>query len=250
LPAQKLGLAFVPGVEISVTWPGPQQSKSTTKPPRDTTIHIVGLGIDIDNPILQAGLKSIRDGRISRARIMADDFKSIGIQDMLEGALSYCDNPEMIGRTHFARHLVALGYASDVSQVFNRFLTFGKLGYVAHQWASLDDAIAWIHAAGGAVVLAHPGRYKITSEDVEALVAEFKAKGGDAIEVVTGSHTREQYQTFARFARKYALDASRGADFHSLGESPFKPGELPALQADLTPVWRGAFQARLHAKLG
>jgi hypothetical protein len=127
--------------------------------------------------------------------------------------------------------------------VFNRFLTYGKLGYVSHEWASLGDAIHWIHAAGGAVVLAHPGRYKISLEDVEALIAEFKAKGGDAIEVITGSHTREQYQTFARLARKYALDASRGADFHSLGESPFRPGELPTLHSDLIPVWRGAYQA-------
>jgi 3',5'-nucleoside bisphosphate phosphatase len=92
-------------------------------------------------------------------------------------------------------------------------------------------------------VLAHPGRYKIASDEVEALIAEFKAIGGDAIEVVTGSHSREQYKTFSQLARKYSLEASRGADFHSIGESPYKPGELPTLNESLTPVWRGKHQA-------
>jgi 3',5'-nucleoside bisphosphate phosphatase len=240
--AQGKGLKFVPGVEISVSWPGKAVGQSAGKPSRDQTIHIVGLGVDENNAQLSTSLQDIRTGRMERARRMADQFKAIGIHDMLEGALKFSDNPDMIARTHFARYLVERGVVREVGQAFGRFMTYGKLGYVEHEWASLSDALAWIKAAGGVAVLAHPGRYKIMPEELEALIAQFKTLGGDAIEVVTGSHSPEQYKVFSKLARKYSLEASRGADFHSIGESPYKPGELPPLDASLTPVWRGVRQ--------
>lgn len=218
------GIGFVPGVEISVTW-------------EDSTIHIVGLNIDATNPALVAGLASIRNGRISRGREMAKDFDALGIAGTFEGAWALAENKEMLGRTHFARYLVEKGVVPDVSRAFDRFLVKGRPGYVAHEWAKLGDAVAWIRGAGGIAVIAHPGRYKITHEAMRRLIAEFIAAGGEAIEVVTGSHTTDQYRQYARLAREFNLLASRGADFHGLGESPHRPGTLPPLPADLTPVW-------------
>lgn len=233
IAASHAGIAFVPGVEISVTW-------------RGHTIHIVGLGIDAANPVLMAGLASIRSGRIDRAKLMGNDFAKMGLPGVFEGAMSEAPRPEMIGRTHFARHLVKRGVVKDMGAAFSRFLTTGKVGYVEHDWASLENALRWIAEAGGVPVLAHPGRYKMTSEALTALVRDFKMLGGIAIEVVTGSHTPQQFGIFSRMAREYGFEASRGADFHAVGESPYLPGTLPPLPESLTPVWH-RWPALTHA---
>lgn len=228
LPARQAavehGITLVNGVEISVTW-------------RKRTIHIVGLHVDPAHTQLLAGLAAIREGRKLRAERMAESLDKAGIPGSLEGAYRYVDNVEIIGRTHFARFLVHAGYAKDVRTVFRHYLVAGKPGYVPHEWAALDDAVGWIVAAGGMAVLAHPGRYDLGRQLMPELIAEFKAAGGVALEVVTGSHTPDQYGLFARYAREFDLLASRGSDFHGPGESYVEPGALPPLPADVTPIW-------------
>ncbi len=231
--AARAGLRLIPGVEISVTWK-PEGSH--------TTLHIVGLNIDETSPALCAGLQSIRNGRRARAARMAADFDRIGLTGTLEGAYRFAENPDMIGRTHFARFLVEQKIVKDMAGAFQRYLVRGKPGYAAHEWAPLPDAVAWIKAAGGIPVIAHPGRYKISLAQTRELFAEFKALGGQAIEVITGSHTRQHFVEYARFAREFGFLASRGADYHGPGESAFAPGKLPPLPAGLTPVW-SAFAA-------
>ncbi len=222
--ARAAGVRLVPGVEISITW-------------GDTAIHIVGLGIDPENATLAANLDHVRSGRARRAERIAAEFDGLGIAGSLEGAYANAENPDLIGRTHFARFLVQRGIAPDVASVFRRYLARGKPGYVAHQWAELDDAVAWIRASGGRAVVAHPGRYKLGRAELRRFLAEFKAAGGEGIEVVTGSHSPEQYGEFARLAREFELLASRGSDFHGPEESIADLGRLPPLPAELTPVW-------------
>jgi hypothetical protein len=152
--------------------------------------------------------------------------------------MARAENPEIVSRTHFARFLVERGHARDVRAVFHHFLVQGKPGYVPHEWAALGDAVAWIRAAGGTAVIAHPGRYKLSRPEVRELIAEFMRCGGAGIEVVTGSHTPEQYAEFAALARELGLLASRGSDFHGPGESKVDLGSLPQLPGDLQPVWR------------
>jgi predicted metal-dependent phosphoesterase TrpH len=108
---------------------------------------------------------------------------------------------------------------------------------VAHRWASLGDAVSWITQAQGVAVLAHPGRYAFTTTEEYALFTEFKAHGGQAVEVVTGSHTPQEYIKYAETANEFALAASRGSDFHSPEESHTDLGQLPYLPGQLTPVW-------------
>lgn len=222
--AEGLGLRFVAGVEISVTWAG-------------KTVHIVGLGIDENHPVLTGGLESVRGGRLRRGREIADQLDSAGIPGAFEGALRYAGNPDMIGRTHFARYIVETGVRDSVTEVFRDFLVEGKPGFVPHRWATLDDAVSWILAAGGRAVIAHPGRYPFDDMRLGALVDHFLQLGGEGIEVVTGSHTPDQYDTFARLARHSGLLASRGSDFHGPAESRVDLGTLPPLPAGLTPVW-------------
>jgi len=218
------GMRFIDGVEISVTW-------------RGSTIHIVGLRIDPANETLVAGLERVRGGRIERARQMARELEEAGIAGAFEGAMRHAENPQMIARTHFARFLAEAGVVADLREAFRRFLVPGKPGYVPHQWAALADAVGWIVAAGGQAVLAHPGRYGLSAGAMEALLAEFRAAGGEALEVVTGSHSPEQMRHFGALAAHHQFAASRGSDFHGPEEGA-EFGSLPALDPSLRPVWR------------
>ncbi|MFZ4758841.1 MAG: 3',5'-nucleoside bisphosphate phosphatase [Burkholderiaceae bacterium] len=222
--ARQLGMAFVPGVEVSVTWAG-------------DTIHIVGLRIDFRDPALLAGLERTRMGRDGRAQEIAEDLAKAGVPDAYEGALRYAGNPELISRSHFARYIVETGTCETVDEVFRRFLVEGKPGYVAHRWAKLSEAVAWIRAAGGTAVLAHPGRYRLSDMCLDELITEFRDVGGEAIEVMSGSHTPDQYGEFAAIAQRFGLKASRGSDFHGPGESRHDLGSMPALPKQLRPVW-------------
>ncbi len=222
--AKEAGLPFMAGVEISITWAG-------------KTVHIVGLGIDETNATLRAGLDSVRNGRLVRGREIAAQLEQAGIPGAFEGAMQYADNPEMLGRTHFARFLVDAGVKPTVSAVFDNYLVEGKPGFVPHRWATLEEAVSWIRAAGGRAVIAHPGRYPFTDLQLWAMIDRFRELGGEGIEVVTGSHTPDQYQTFANVARRSGLLASRGSDFHGPGESRIDLGALPPLPSGLTPVW-------------
>jgi predicted metal-dependent phosphoesterase TrpH len=218
------GMQFVNGVEISVTW-------------RGSTVHIVGLRIDPENEGLAANLATVRGGRLERARAMAADLRTAGIEGAYEGALERAENREMVSRTHFARYLADIGAVADTKDAFKRFLVPGKPGYVPHQWAVLADAVRWIRAAGGQAVLAHPGRYGLSAGAMDALLQEFRAAGGEAIEVVTGSHSPDQYALFAALAAQYDFAASRGSDFHGPQEGA-EFGTLPPLDPALRPVWR------------
>jgi hypothetical protein len=223
--AQALGVRLVRGVEISVTW-------------QDSTVHIVGLDVDPDEPALQAGLASIRAGRAGRAQRMAQALAEAGIRGALEGAQRFAANPDLLSRTHFARFLVEQGIARDVRSVFDHYLKRGKPGYVAHRWTTLEQALDWIHGAGGIAVVAHPGRYRLGSAVLGELFSRFRDLGGEAVEVMSGSHTVQQSRAFARIARRFGLLASRASDFHAPQESPVDLGRTLPLPDDLPPVWQ------------
>jgi predicted metal-dependent phosphoesterase TrpH len=168
---------------------------------------------------------------------MSDGLAKVGILNAYEGALQYVGNPELISRTHFARHLVETGVCNDTSEVFRKFLTEGKPGYVPHRWARLQEAVQWITDAGGMAIIAHPARYGFTPNEEYALFCEFKAHGGRGVEVITGSHSSPEAVRYAETALEFDLAASRGSDFHSPTESRIDLGTLPFLPGQLTPVW-------------
>jgi predicted metal-dependent phosphoesterase TrpH len=222
--ALALGMPYLSGTEISVTFAG-------------KTVHIVGLGFDIDDAALTAGLAATRGGRRERAHQMAAGLAQVGIADAFEGALRYVGNPELISRTHFARYLVDSGVCPDTHSVFRRYLTEGHPGFVPHRWARLGDAVGWITQAGGVAVIAHPGRYGFTPTEEYALFTEFIAHGGRGVEVMTGSHSAAEHIRYADTALEFDLLASRGSDFHAPGESRTELGSLPDLPGRLTPIW-------------
>jgi predicted metal-dependent phosphoesterase TrpH len=222
--AAELGLGFLTGVEVSVSFAG-------------ETVHILGLGFDAYDEALRQGLLATRGGRRQRALAMADGLAQAGIAGAFDGALRYVGNPELISRTHFARFLVDAGVCSDTHEVFRRFLTEGKPGYMPHQWARLGDTVRWITQAGGLAVIAHPARYRFGPTAEYALFSEFVAHGGQGVEVMTGSHSEPERLRYADMALEFGLLASRGSDFHSPTESRTELGSLPDLPGRLRPVW-------------
>ena len=222
--ASALGMAYLTGTEISVSFAG-------------ETVHIIGLGFDADDPALLAGLAATRGGRLVRAQRMAAGLAAAGIPGAFEGALRYVGNPDLISRTHFGRFLVETGVCNDTYEVFRRFLTEGKPGFVPHRWAGLGEAVRWITGAGGVAVIAHPARYRFTPTEEYALFTEFIAHGGQGVEVVTGSHSTPEQHRYADTAVEFDLLASRGSDFHSPTESRTDLGALPDLPGRLKPVW-------------
>lgn len=221
--AAKVGVNFVPGIELSVTW-------------SHQTIHIVGLGINPDDENLNKGLMVLREFRERRGEEIALKLEKKGLENPLEGAKKFA-NGEILSRTHFARYLVEQGKAKDMRQVFKRYLVQGKPGYVAGKWASLEEALSWIHGAGGIAIIAHPARYKLSATRLRQLIAEFKELGGLGFEAISGSHSPEEEQRMAQLANKFGLYISKGSDFHSPENIYRELGYLPDIPAGSIPIW-------------
>lgn len=224
--AEECRIGFLDGVEISISWE------------EDISFHIVGLGIDPHHRELLAGLAAIRSGRDGRAVRIAEALREAGIPGALEGASRFAAKSAIIGRAHFARYLVEQGIAPDMKSVFDRYLAKGKPGYVPHQWATLEEALSWIHGAGGVAVIAHPARYRVSRAELRRFIAEFKARGGDAMEVACAAHSMELVHEFAALARHFGLMASSASDFHGPGESYAELGVVPPLPDGLVPIWK------------
>jgi predicted metal-dependent phosphoesterase TrpH len=221
--ADKIAIQLIAGVEISVTWSA-------------QTVHILGLRLDTAHPTLQAGLQSLRDFRNWRAEEIGRRLEKVGVFDAYRGAVAH-SNGILVSRTHFARMLVERGLVEDERKVFKRYLVKGKPGYVAGEWASLEAALDWVHAAGGQAVVAHPARYRMSRSKLQRLFGEFRELGGEAVEVVSGSHSRDDAISMAKHCTDFGLLASAGSDFHSPENPWIALGRLPMLPSGCCPLW-------------
>lgn len=228
--AEARDMQFINGVEISVTW-------------KKRTLHIVGLKVNPDYAPLKNALDAVRIGRFNRAKRIAADLERVGIEGSFEGAQRLAGN-SIITRSHFARFIVEAGYAKNVKTVFKKYLVKGKPGYVNHEWMSLKKAVSLIKSSGGIAVIAHPGRYDLGTINLHLLMHEFKSYGGEAIEVVTSSHTPPQYQQFAKIAKRFGLKSSLGSDFHGPGVSYIEMGTIGDLPYDCVPIWQDWEEAK------
>ena len=221
--AREAGIRFVPGVEVSVTWAG-------------LTVHVVGLGIDAANAVLSEGLAGIRMSRRVRAALIAQQLGTAGIPDCLAGASRLAGDAAVLGRSHFARFLVEQGYANDTNAAFKKYLGPGKPGYVAQRWVSLGNAIGWIRGAGGHAVLAHPDRYHLAPLQLNALLDEFRQRGGETIEVSGG--IRANPLPIVRLARRFGFSLSVGSDFHAWAKGTADLGDIPRIGDGARTLWQ------------
>lgn len=217
------GLTLVPGIELSTSW-------------RGRGIHVVGLRIDPANATLTTGIAAQQRARRARAEKIAHRVDRKGAGRLLEAAARHAGDAP-IGRPHFARALVDAGIVKDTKTAFHRHLGAGKAGDVSTGWATLDQIIGWIHAAGGDAVLAHPAKYRLTTTKLRELAADFVAAGGDAIEVCSGSQAPSVTATISAVAGETGLAASAGSDFHGPVSSWSAPGRYSPLPAGLPMVW-------------
>lgn len=217
------GVRLVNGVEISATWSG-------------CTVHIVGLDIDPENAVLQAGLATLRETRNARAENIGTALEKAGVKGAFEGARALASG-EILSRTHFARHLVAAGHAPDLARAFKKFLRRGRAGHTRSDWASLEEVTGWIAGAGGRAVLAHPARYPLGAGRLRTLLGAFVEAGGVGIEVISGSHNPGDANRFARLACEYGLAASVGSDFHDPALPWRDLGRLAPLPESCRPIW-------------
>ena len=219
-------MCLLPGVEISVTW-------------NAMTVHVLGLNVDPDCQVLQRGLGGLLAFRDWRAEEIARKLEKAGIAGALRGAERYRQG-RILSRTHFAHYLVEAGRAASVREVFKRYLVAGKPGFVRGEWAALDAAVGWILAAGGLPVIAHPARYRLTRSKLARLVGEFRETGGVGIEVVSGSHSRDETLHMAAVSREHGLLASAGSDYHGPHNPWVELGQLRPLPQGCIPVWEAA----------
>lgn len=216
-------MQLVAGVELSCVW-------------QKRLIHIVGLNIDTDNPVLKKGLDEQQQVRIERAKRIDAKLIKFGF----EGGLKYATDlagDSQIGRPHFARFLVERGHVSSENEAFNRYLGAGKPGDIKQLWPQIESVMEWIHASGGVAVIAHPLHYKMTATKLRALCEDFKSLGGRAIEVISGKQQKDQVQYLAQLAERYDLYASVGSDFHK-PDTPWRElGKVGSLPKSCRPVW-------------
>ncbi|ALE52112.1 hypothetical protein SP60_01970 [Candidatus Thioglobus autotrophicus] len=222
--ADESDLKLIHGVEISAMW-------------SNMTVHIVGLGVDINNETLQMGLKQHQDFRQARAEKMARGLGGAGVFGAMEKTQAIAKKG-MITRTHFAQMLVKEGVCKDMKSVFKRFLTGKKPGGVGGKWAEFDEVISWIHAAGGQAVLAHPLRYRMTNTKVKRLLSHLSAAGLDGVEVVTGSSSGDEITLVSQWAKEFELLSSIGSDYHGWPSQRVRIGHLQDMPKVNKTVWQ------------
>ena len=222
IKADSLPLQLINGVEISTLW-------------ENHEIHIVGLRIDPEHPAMVKLLANQARLRVERAQEIGRRLEKARIEGAWEGALRLAQGGA-VTRAHFARYLVEIGVAENIAKVFKKYLAKGNIGYVPPQWCTLKEAIDVIHQSGGQAVVAHPGRYDLSTKWLKRLLAYFAEQGGDAMEVAQCQQAPNERTQHAAFARDYNLLASQGSDFHQpcswieLGRKLWLPGGV-------NPVW-------------
>jgi 3',5'-nucleoside bisphosphate phosphatase len=223
LEADKVSLNLINGVEISAFW-------------RNMAIHIIGLGVDINNDELQTGLEHNQELRKNRAEKIALSLWRSGVKDALEKAQNLSGG-HMLTRTHFAQMLIQEGYCKDMKSVFRRYLTGKKPGGVRVEWRNFDEVINWIQSAGGRAFIAHPFRYRMTHTKIKKLIRDFKEASGDGFEVVNANSSEEEITLASQWSEDHDLLASCGSDFHGWPNQRIQIGNLTELPNPKRAVW-------------
>ena len=221
--ADKLGINLINGVEISAFW-------------RNSAIHIVGLGIDIDNDELQTGLEFNQTLRKERAKKIALGLWRSGIKDALEKA-QMLSGGHMLTRTHFAQMLINEGYCKDMKSVFRRYLTGRKPGGVRVEWKDFKEVIKWVQSSGGKALIAHPFRYRMTHTKIKKMLIDFKEANGDGFEVINANSSDQEISLGNQWIEEYDLLASVGSDFHGWPNQRVQIGNLADLPNNSRAIW-------------
>lgn len=208
--AGRLGLDFLPGMEISCSAQG-------------VSIHLLSYLHDPANEALLAEINRARDSRVGRAQRMverlAEDYPITWetVQEQVhEGAT--------VGRPHIADALVALGAVANRSEAFETILTTRSKYYVPHYAVNPVKAVELVRAAGGVPVMAHPkasARGKLASNETIYTMIEAGLAG---FEVYHRDNPEEGRAWLLDTAAKHDLLVTGSSDYHGAGK-PNRLGE-------------------------
>ncbi len=208
--AERLGLDFLPGVELSVEDGGGR-------------FHLLGYGFDPEFPEFAENLASLRRSRALRNTQMAEKMAALGLpvtmDDVRAAARKHAEDGEeaVIARPHFAQALIAKGVVGSVSEAFDKYLASGKPLYQAKEVLTPADAIALLHRAGGVAVMAHPGLVPLSQAALAARVASLAGDAGmDGIEAYYSQHSPNETAFFLDLAHAHSLLVTGGSDFHGV----------------------------------
>lgn len=203
--AERQGLAFLPGAELSADEPG-------------RSVHLLAYGFDLTDGNLLAFFKEYGADRRRRARDIVGRLRGLGVQ------LRYEDVAEQAGsaaptRAHVARALVLHRHVATEDEVFRRFLSRGRPGYVEKRPTPPAEVIDRVHRAGGVVLLAHPGRTHGPAE-----VRRWAAEGLDGVEIRHPNNPPAVRRRMAALVEELGLLRSGGSDWHGPGARKFELG--------------------------
>lgn len=207
--AYERGLAFLPGVEISAA-------------ADESNVHVLGYGVNPDDPVLTAFFKQMSADRVRRIAQMGEKLADMGLPLPMDEIFSSAK--ASIGRPHLARAMVKRGYANDTAEAFHLYLKRGRPAYVKRNPPDAAEAISLLRERGAVPVIAHPGEIRLPKERILALLDEWKKAGLMGLEVYHPAN-RGNFAEWDRLARQRGLLVTGGSDFHGDGANHGSIGE-------------------------
>lgn len=199
--ADKKGLIYIPGVEISCEKDGYK-------------MHILGYNIDANNQEL---IKLLQDMKLRKnlrnLEIIQQLKEKFGIVITKEETENLLKAKNFVGQTTIARLLTKRGDIPNTQYAFDNYFKYMDLKTPAT--AQLEQAIKVIHNAGGYAVLAHPiSLEKTYGVNIEDIFGMFRDVNLDGIEIFNSKHTLSDIKRYLKLAKKEKLLISGGSDFH------------------------------------
>ena len=200
-----LNIEVIPGIEVSSSFDG-------------TEIHILGLFVNSDDPVLAAMLEKMRISRDRRNEKMLENLAADGISFTKEEICG--DNPDtIITRAHIAHALVAKGICSGMDQAFKKYLQYGGRYCPQKEHLSPEEVVKTLISNGAFVALAHPFQYKFGDKKTEELIAHMADLGMKGLEVYHSSNNKLESMKLQEMAVRHPLLPTGGSDFHG-GNKP------------------------------
>lgn len=201
---EALGVTVIPGVEIN-----------TELAHGLGEAHILGYYVEYARPEFQRSLHTLRDARERRGERMVERLRTLGLNITWEQVRELAGGA--VGRPHIARALIENGYATSVSDAFDRYLSPGRPGYIPRYKLSAENAVRLIKSARGVPVLAHPAAIHDLEERV---VAPLVMIGLQGLECYYGEYEPATVERLLRLADAYGLVPTGGSDYHGPNMHP------------------------------
>ena len=216
--AQRLGLRFLPGIEISCEYPAPG------------TMHILGYGVDPTSDTLRDLTRRLLEGRDNRNPRIIQKLNELGVSITMqeveqEAKATAADSKKPIGRPHIAAVLLRKGYVSSIKQAFDKYLAQGGAAYFDKERLTMREAMDMIRQSGGMPVLAHPVQLRTENDaQLERVVKDLVDLDLAGLEVIHSDHDASLVEKYTKLADRYGLLKTGGSDFHGTNKKDIQLG--------------------------